>query len=142
MQIVSTDSTFFVYLERDEPVLATLTDVCRRHQIQAGWVTGIGAVKAVELGVYDLKTRTYTRRMFPETHELVSFQGNIALKDGEPFIHAHITIGNHDFELVGGHLFEMQVAVVGEFIIRKREVTVRRELDPEIGLATWCLAGS
>ena len=70
--------------------------------------------------------------------KLVSFQGNILLKDNEPFVHAHVTISNHQFETRGGHLFDATVAIVGEFILRIISTDGKRELNPSIGLA--CMA--
>ncbi|NOZ03446.1 MAG: DUF296 domain-containing protein [FCB group bacterium] len=139
MQYKQFDSTFYIYVEQNEPVMATLIKFCQDHGIQNGQLSGIGAVKEIEIGAYDVESQTYVKKTIPGTRELVSFQGNIALKDGIPFIHAHITISNHDLELMGGHLFEMSVAAVGEFVLHKLEGDAWRELDPKIGLATWCL---
>ncbi len=139
MQYKQFDSTFYIYVEQNEPVMATLTKFCQDHGIQNGQLSGIGAVKEIEIGAYDVESKSYVKKTIHGTRELVSFQGNIALKDGIPFIHAHITVGNHDLELMGGHLFEMSVAAVGEFVLRKLEGDARRELDPNIGLATLCL---
>ena len=71
-----------------------------------------------------------------DMHELISFQGNIALKDNQPFIHAHIAIGNHNMQVFGGHLFEMKVGAVGEFILHGFNQKTYREIDDNIGLAT------
>ena len=64
---------------------------------------------------------------------------NVALKDGKPFLHAHITLGTHDMEVFGGHLFEMEVAAVGEFIIHDFRDETHRKMNDEIGLATLSL---
>ena len=79
--------------------------------------------------------------MFEDAHELISFDGNITLKDGKPFLHAHVLLGDHAMNVFGGHLFETTVAVVGEFIIRKVNGNARRTLNSKIGLATWDLSG-
>ena len=63
----------------------------------------------------------------------------MALKDGKPFLHAHITLGTHDMEVFGGHLFEMEVAAVGEFIIHDFRDETHRKMNDEIGLATLSL---
>ncbi len=139
MEVKQSGQNFLVYVQKDELVMETLTSVCITNKIMNGQISGIGAVKEIEMGAYDFESKTYLRKQFPDIHELISFQGNITLKDGDPFIHAHITIGNHDLNIWGGHLFEMNVAVVGEFIIRKIESDAYRELDDEIGLAVWCL---
>ena len=102
-------------------------------------MAGIGAVKNIDIGAYDITTKDYVHRYFDEILELLSFQGNVALKDGEPFLHAHITLGNHDMKVFGGHLFEMEVAAVGEFIIHDFQDETHRKLDDDIGLATLSL---
>ena len=139
MKVEHSGQNFLVYIQIDEPVMETLTSVCKNNGIMNGQISGIGAVKEIEMGAYDLDSKSYLRKQYPDNHELISFQGNITLKDDNPFIHAHITIGNHDLHTRGGHLFEMKVAVVGEFIIRNIESNVHREFDKNIGLAVWCL---
>jgi len=139
MKVEHSGQNFLVYIQIDEPVMETLISVCKNNGIMNGQISGIGAVKEIEMGAYDLDSKSYLRKQYPDNHELISFQGNITLKDGNPFIHAHITIGNHDLHTRGGHLFEMKVAVVGEFIIRNIESNVHREFDKNIGLAVWCL---
>ena len=49
--------------------------------------------------------------------ELVSFEGNITLKDGSPFPHVHVVLSDHNMSTAGGHLFETTVAAVGEFFL-------------------------
>ena len=128
------DQSYFIFIEKSEWVMETLTNFCKNANIQNGQVSGIGAVKNIELGSYDLGNKSYIRRNFGSIYELVSFQGNITLKEGEPFIHAHITIGNYKMEIHGGHLFEMTVAVVGEFILRSFDGKIFRKMNEEIGL--------
>jgi len=142
MQFQEDRHAYFICLEKDEPIMKTLTQFCLDHKIQNGQLSGIGAIKNIELGAYLLDTKEYVRETFEDTHELVSAQGNIALKDGKPFIHMHICIGYHDFNTKGGHLFEANVGVITEFILRKMDTTVRREMNPAIGLATCVCQGA
>jgi hypothetical protein len=139
MKFKQSGNTFFLYIEKDEPVYRSIIQFCKDHGITNGKITGIGAVKHAELGTFDTKTKSYIKKTFQDTMELVSFMGNITLKDSEPFLHAHVVLGNQDLELVGGHLFEMTVAVVGEFILEKINTGLKRSVDPDIGLATWDL---
>jgi hypothetical protein len=135
MQSKQVDKTYFIFLEKDEPVMKTLTEFCSKNSIQNGEISGIGAVKNIEIGAFDPDSKSYIHKKFDKTHELISCMGNITLKDGEPFIHAHITIGDHDMNVKGGHVFEMTVAVVGEFYIRKIDGSIHRELNGDVGLA-------
>jgi len=139
MEVRQSGENYLVYIQKDEFVMSSLTELCSINGIKNGQVSGIGAVKDIEIGAYDLESKSYIKKQYLEIYELISFQGNITLKDGKPFIHSHITIGNHNFNTLGGHLFEMKVAVVGEFIIREIDSDACRKLDEEIGLPVWCL---
>lgn len=139
MQYKQHDNTYFVYLEKGEPVVDVLTNFCKEHNIFNGHISGIGAMNNIELGAYDTKVGEYIKKIYKNSYELITYQGNIMLLDDEPFIHAHITIGNHNMEIFGGHLFSMNVAVVGEFVIQKVNGKSKRTFNDEIGLATWDL---
>lgn len=139
MQFQKIDNSYIVYVEKGEKVMETLTQFCVDRNINSGQLSGIGAVQNTDIGAYDMTSKDYTHKLFNPIHELLSFQGNIAIKDGKPFIHAHITLGNHDMEVSGGHLFETEVAVVGEFILHNFNEKTHRALNEDIGLATLSL---
>ena len=134
MQYKQDGDTYIIYVEQDEEIMATLTQFCQDRNIVNGQLSGIGAIKDIELGAYDLANKTYIIETFDDIWELTSYQGNILLKDGEPFIHAHITISDHDLGVKGGHLFEAKVGAVGEFILQTIDTDGKREFDPNIGL--------
>ena len=135
MQYQKDADTYIIYLEQGESIMAILTQFCIDHQIINGQISGIGAIKEIELGTYDLKNQEYITHKLDDTWELTSYQANIQLKDEEPFIHAHINISDHDLTAKGGHLFEAKVAVVGEFILTNINSNGKRLLNPNIGLA-------
>ena len=139
MQCKQYDNTYLVYLEKGEEIVDELTKFCIEYHILNGHISGIGAVNNIELGAYDTKAGEYIKKIFEYDHELITYQGNIMLLDDKPFIHAHITIGNHNMEIFGGHLFSANIAVVGEFIIHKIDGKAKRTYNDEIGLATWDL---
>ena len=134
MQFKQDGNTFIIYIEQDESIMETLTQFCKSKDIVNAQISGIGAIKEIDLGAYDLKNKEYVRQFFNNLWELTSFQGNVILKDNEPFIHAHITISDHNLDVKGGHLFEAKVGAVGEFILRKIETDGKREYDANIGL--------
>lgn len=137
MKYKQIENTFMVYLEQNEDIVETLTQFCKDHEIFNGQISGIGAVKEMKLGAYILETKSYVKKRYDDIRELISFQGNITLLDDEPFIHAHLTLGDHDLNIVGGHIFAGKIAVVGEFIIHKLDSNVKRKLNDDVGLAVW-----
>jgi hypothetical protein len=111
-----------------------LTAYLRQEKIEGGSVTGIGAVMNTTLGYFDLHTKEYRQRVFPEDMELVSLTGNITRVDGAPFVHAHAVLSGEDFVAHAGHLFSAEIAVTGELFITPAAVRITRALDQRTGL--------
>ena len=139
MQYKQVDKDYFIYIEKNEKVMDTLTRFCMDQDITNAKISGIGAVKQSEIGAYDTVGKEYIRKQFPDVWELVSYEGNVTLKDGDPFVHGHVVLSNHDMKTIGGHLFEMTVAAVGEFFLRKFDNDAYREINEDVGLPCICL---
>ena len=140
MQYTKIENGYMIYVEKEEKIMESITNFCKNNGIDNAQLSGIGAVKDIEVGAFDTKNKRYIRQSFKDTWELVSYQGNVSLKDNLPFIHAHVTISNHSLNMKGGHLFEATVAAVGEFILRKIDNSVFRELNEDVGLPTLCMS--
>ena len=139
MQYKQVDKDYFIYIEKNEKVMDTLTRFCKEQSITNAKISGIGAVKQSEIGAYDTIGKEYIRKQFPDVWELVSYEGNVTLKDGDPFVHGHVVLSNHDMKTIGGHLFETTVAAVGEFFLRKFDNDAYREINEDVGLPCICL---
>ena len=139
MQYKQVDKDYFIYIEKNEKVMDTLTRFCKDQDITNAKISGIGAVKQSEIGAYDTVGKEYIRKQFPDVWELVSYEGNVTLKDGDPFVHGHVVLSNHDMKTIGGHLFETTVAAVGEFFLRKFDNDAYREINEDVGLPCICL---
>ncbi len=142
MHYEKVEKDYFINIAKDEKVIETLTKFCKERGIRNAKLSGIGAVKKTEIGAYDLPEQEYIKKEYPEILELLSFEGNVSLKDGEPFIHAHVVLSDHQMKTLGGHLFETTVGVAGEFFLREFDGNAHRELDPDIGLACICLGNT
>jgi predicted DNA-binding protein with PD1-like motif len=126
-----------VSLERGDDLRQVVESLAAKAGVVAAELSAIGAVEDPELGFYDLTRKEYVRKPFPGIWELVSLQGNITLRDGKPFLHAHVAIGGADFRVFGGHLFEAKVGVVVEMFIVPIGRPLQRIPCDEIGLARW-----
>lgn len=140
MNVSQHGNSYYVQVTKGERVIASLTAFAKEHGLGAGTISGIGALTDVELGFYELGTKTYHRETFSDAFELLNLTGNISVVDGEPFVHAHVTLGDAEYRARGGHLFEAEVEVTGEFVVTPLEGTVQRDMDEQIGLKLWCLA--
>ena len=119
--------------------METITNFCNSEGIKNGRISGIGAVKNTEIGAFDIINKDYIRKQFLETWELVSFEGNITLKDEKPFVHSHVVLSNHEMKTIGGHLFETTISAVGEFFLRSFDDMAYRKLNKDVGLPCICL---
>lgn len=139
MQYKQVGKDHFIYIEKNEKVMDTLTRFCIDKGISNAKLSGIGAVKETEIGAYDTIKKEYIRKEYSDILELVSFEGNITLKDGNPFPHAHVVLSDHNMSTAGGHLFETTVAAVGEFFLMEFDNDAYRELNEDVGLPCICL---
>ncbi len=124
----------FVRLEKGEPIVATLTDLCAQLGIRSGWVQAIGAVDRIEYGAWDIDARVYHKQVLEETLEISPISGNIMLKEGKPFLHLHATFAGHDFMARAGHLFEARVNPTLEVFIGVLPELLERRMDDATGL--------
>ena len=139
MQYEQIEKGYMAYVEKGEKMMSTLTRFCAVNDILSAQLSGIGAVKSIDIDAYDTEKKEYVRHKLPDVWELVSCQGNVVLKNGRPFIHTHVTLSDHDLNTKGRHLFEATVAAVGEFFLRQEDSTALRELNPDVGLPCLCL---
>ena len=125
--------------DRGDELISGLADYVRARKINFAQIEGIGAVTDVELGYYDLPNKTYHKKLFTETYELIGAFGNVSLRHNEPFVHIHMALSGEDFSMFGGHCFSATVAVVGEFFLRVQPVEVHRDDEESLGLHIWNL---
>lgn len=137
MLIRNNNSQFLVVLDKDQNLVSVLTELVISRSIKGGQISGIGAVKNVQLGYYDLHKKDYIRKTFSkEDYELIALNGNITLREQVPYVHVHAALGSSDFTVFGGHMFEAIVAVTVELFITPFGLMPERSLNPDLGLAT------
>jgi predicted DNA-binding protein with PD1-like motif len=117
-----------VRLDAGERIIDTLvTYLCGPGStIRSGLISGIGAASHCEIGYYDLQTGEYQTRIIEESCEITALIGNITRIDGQPVIHAHITLAGPDYTVLGGHLVEGTISVTGEIWIHGTPLEVTR----------------
>jgi predicted DNA-binding protein with PD1-like motif len=121
---------YIVQLMSGEPLMETLLGFLGRKQIEFANLSAAGAVRWARLAYWNASTKRYEAREFDQQMEVVSFQGNAALKDDKPFLHLHGVFGLSDFTVIGGHIQEATVHPTLEVWLRTEDVPVRRAKDP------------
>lgn len=125
-------------LERGSDLVAELERICAERGIRAAWVSVIGAVSHAAYAYYEQTDHRYLELSSETHHEITGFVGNISLREGVPFLHAHATFADASGACVGGHLLHGITVFVAEFTLRELTgVELVRTYDEEFGLALW-----
>jgi len=115
-------------------------DLVGEHGLRTAWVNAIGAFEWIELTEYDQAERRYEEAHRFEGCELLSMQGNLSERDGEPFWHLHATVSvREDGRDVtyGGHVVDGSVFALEFRIDCFDELSLRRANDEATGLQLW-----
>lgn len=130
--------TFVGRLATGSDLVEEIERLCAEQGIRAAWVSVVGAVQRAAFAYYDQAALHYVEVGSDEHHELSGFAGNVSMKEGKPFLHAHATFSNRDGETVGGHLLPGNPVWVAEVTLREMTgVELERTPDEMTGLALW-----
>ena len=90
------------------------------------------------VGFYDHESREYKNREFDGHYEILACNGNISLKDGDIFAHAHILLSGEDCACFGGHLMAGAEILPAELYGTPIPGdSPKREFDEATGLYLW-----
>ena len=128
-------STHALIFERGDEAMEGLRAFTREQGISAAHLAGIGAFSDATLGYFDWDSKEYERIQLDEQVEVVTLAGDVALKDDEPDVHAHVVVTKRDGTAHGGHLIEAHVRPTLEVVIEEAPAHLRKRTDPESGLA-------
>ncbi len=98
-------------------LLRSLQKIAAEEEITSGViVSGVGLLKQAQLRnckslpeEYPITDANRTFLSFEKPLEILSISGNVTLAEGEPLVHAHITLSSVDGDeitVIGGHLIE------------------------------------
>ncbi len=125
-------------LDKGADIVEGLSAVMKQQHIEAGMISGIGAVSEARLAYFNAQTKLYEEKHFKENMEIVSLKGNISLKENAIFPHLHAVLSNKDYAAFGGHLLPKTSVYAFEFeIIPFGGKSFVRAFDEETGLFLW-----
>jgi predicted DNA-binding protein with PD1-like motif len=136
------EAAYAIVLASGDEAMACLGSWVRKHRIDAGSLTAIGAFERAVLGYFDWSTKDYKRIPVGEQVEVLSLIGDVAVSDGKPALHLHVVLGKSDGTTVGGHLLEGHVRPTLEVTLIQPPSYLRKKKDTETGLALIDIEGS
>jgi predicted DNA-binding protein with PD1-like motif len=135
-QIQDEPKTFVLIFNTGDEIASLLQRFAKRQGLAGSSFKAIGALSQAKLGWLNWETKKYDPAcVLDEQVELLSLIGDIAFRDGEPQVHAHVVIGRSDGTAHGGHLLEAHVRPTCELILTENPTHLQKKLDPASGVA-------
>ncbi|SHM40820.1 hypothetical protein SAMN05444360_111153 [Chryseobacterium carnipullorum] len=128
------DSVYIMSIKDQSGIVEALTDFVINQKIQAGEVTGIGAVEEATLRFFKPSNKNYVDKTFKEQMEITNISGNVSEIEGKPMLHLHITLGREDYTALAGHLLDAKIRGAGEFIFYPLNTRVVKIKNEEVGI--------
>lgn len=128
------DSTIIVRLDPGEDIVESLMDLVIKEDIDLGYISGLGAVNEVEIGLFSTEEKKYYSSTYKKDFEISSLHGNITKMDDKPYLHLHIIVSDINQNSLGGHLNRAIVSATAEIIVELVDGQVDRKFDEDIGL--------
>ena len=116
-----------VRLDPNDEIVTSLMQVAKEENIGLAMVQGLGAVKKVVMGVYNVPEQHYKANTLEGAFEMLSLT----------YSHFHIAVGDEQGAAHGGHLNEAIISATAEIVITKLAGSVDRRKSEETGLNIW-----
>ena len=134
MEYKRIDDTVFLRVDPDEDIVEQLKVMALKENIKLAEVNGLGALKALTVGLFAVNEKAFHGNHFVGAYEMTSLHGTITTKDGEYYSHLHMNAGDVNGKVVGGHLTQAVVSATAEIDVRIINGTLERRFDENIGL--------
>lgn len=127
-----------VRLPKGADLLTALKDACTARGITKAAIQVIGALECAKLGYYLQDERRYIDYALPEHCEILCGAGNVSLKDGQAFVHLHLSLSKSDGSCLGGHAMEGCPVFAAEAVLLPVPgAELARGFDEATGLFLW-----
>ena len=127
-------NTIVARIDKGEEILEQIQKIAEKEQIALASIRALGATDDFTVGVFKTGEKKYYANEFRGDHEIVSLTGTISTMNGQFYAHLHMSAGNEQGQVFGGHLNRAVVSATCEMVIEVIDGQVERAFDEEIGL--------
>ena len=128
------EQTIIVRMDKGEDIVEQVTNVALKEKIKLASISALGAINEFTVGVFKTKEKKYYANEFKGDFEIVSLTGTINTMNDEYYSHMHLSAGNDQGQVFGGHLNKAIVSATCEMVIQIINGEVDRYFDEEVGL--------
>lgn len=127
-------NTIIARIDKGEEILENMKAICEKEDIKLANVNALGAINDFEVGLFDVDEKKYYSQRHTGNFEIVSLTGSVTTKNRETYMHIHLSAGDKENKVYGGHLNRAVVSATCEMFIQVIDGRVEREFNEEIGL--------
>ena len=128
------NNTIVARIDRKEEILEKIKEIALKENIKLANINALGATDECEVGVYNVEEKQYHKNNFKGAYEIVSLTGSINTMNGEFYSHLHMSCGDEQGHVIGGHLNKAIVSATCEMFIYILDGEVDRFKDDITGL--------
>lgn len=128
------EQTIIVRMDKGEDIVEQVKNVVLKEKIKLASISALGAINEFTVGVFKTKEKKYYANEFKGDFEIVSLTGTINTMNDEYYSHMHLSAGNDQGQVFGGHLNKAIVSATCEMVIQIINGEVDRYFDEEVGL--------
>ena len=128
------EQTIIVRMDKGEDIVEQVKNVALKEKIKLASISALGAINEFTVGVFKTKEKKYYANEFKGDFEIVSLTGTINTMNDEYYSHMHLSAGNDQGQVFGGHLNKAIVSATCEMVIQIINGKVDRYFDEEVGL--------
>ncbi len=122
-------------IDKGEEVLEKLKEIALKENIKLANINALGATNNFTVGVFRTKEKKYySNEFYGEDFEIVSLTGTISTMNDEYYAHLHMSAGDGDGHVFGGHLNKCIISATCEMVIYIIDGKVDRYFDEKVGL--------
>lgn len=128
------EQTIIVRMDKGEDIVEQVKNVALKEKIKLASISALGAINEFTVGVFKTKEKKYYANEFKGDFEIVSLTGTINTMNDEYYSHMHLSAGNDQGQVFGGHLNKAIVSATCEMVIQIINGEVDRYFDEEVCL--------
>ncbi len=128
------DKAIVMRIDRGEEILTQLKAMALKENIKLASVRALGATDDFTVGVFKVAEKKYYANHFIGDFEIVSLTGTISTMNDEYYAHLHMSAGDEQGRVFGGHLNEAIISATCEMVVEIIDGQVDRIRDEAVGL--------
>lgn len=133
-------NTIIARMDKGEEVLEQLEVIAKKENIRLASVSALGATNDITVGVFRTEEKKYYANHFGGDMEIVSLIGTVSTMNGNYYAHLHMSAGDANGHVFGGHLNRCVISATCEMVIQMIDGEVDREFNEKVGLNTFCFS--